>query len=233
VNGTVLVAVEQKDASGIDRVQRAALAGADGSFVFCPLPAGTYDVVIVGTRTDGALYEPSIITGVSVGSTTGAVNLYALASAALSSATLNGAVTSQNSSNAGTVADVELSVLETISAVTYTIPLAPTSTQNAATLSVETAPSSGTVMCPTGTNCADFTLQVSAGAASVGAWSSGGTVLSPNVTLATYQIDGAAVVPSSGGVADCSPSEQTTPAFILSAGGVTVPVPTLAFTSCQ
>jgi len=233
VSGTVVVAVEQKDASGIDRVQRAALAGPDGSFVFCPLPAGTYDVVIVGTRADGALYEPSIITGVSVGSTTGPVNLYALASAALSSATLNGTVTSQNSNNAGTVVDVEVSVLETINAVTYTIPLAPTSTQSAATLSLETAPSSGTATCPTGTDCADYSLGVSAGSANVGAWSSGGTVLSPNVTLATYQIDGAAEVPSSGGLADCTPAEQTTPAFTLSAGGITVPVATLVFTSCQ
>jgi hypothetical protein len=233
VNGAVLVAVEQKDAGGIDRVQRAELAGADGSFVFCPLPAGAYDVVIVGTRSDGGLYEPSIITGVSVGSTTGAVNLYALASATLSSARLNGAVTSQNSSNAGTVVDVELSVLETINTVTYTIPLAPTSTQNAATLSLETAPSGGTLMCPVGTDCADYTLEVSAGAANVGAWSTGGTTLTANVTLAAYQIDAAAFVPSSGGSSDCSPSEMTTPAVILTAGGSTVAAPTLAFTMCQ
>jgi hypothetical protein len=233
VNGTVLVAVEQKDATGIDRVQRATLAGSDGSFVFCPLPAGSYDVVIVGTRADGALYEPSIVTGVSLGSTTGSVNLYALASPALSAATLTGTVTSQNGSNAGTVADVELSVLETVNATTFTIPLAPTSTQNAATLSVETAAPSGTLTCPAGTDCADYSLDVSAGSANVGAWSSGGTTLAANVTLATYKIDASAFVPSSGGVADCSPSEQTTPAFTLTAGGVTVPVQTLPFTMCQ
>src|SRR5947207_63761 len=158
VDGTVLVAVEQKDAGGIDRVQRATLAGADGSFVFCPLPAGTYDVVIVGTRSDGALYEPSIITGVSVGSTTGSVALFALASATLSSSTLKGTVTSQTAAMAGTVADIELSVLETANSVTYTIPLAPTSIQNAATLSVETAPSGGTITCSNGTDCANYSM---------------------------------------------------------------------------
>ena len=233
VNGMVLVAVEQKDASGVDRVERATLAGTDGSFVFCPLPAGTYDVVIVGTRTDGALYEPSIVTGASVGSTTGSVSLYALSSAVLSSVTLTSTVTSQNSSNTGTLADVELSVLETLNATTYTIPLAPTSTQAAATLSVETAAPSGTLTCPAGTDCADYSVDVSAGSANVGAWSSGGTTLTANVTLATYKIDASAFVPSSGGTADCSPSEQTTPAFTLTAGGVTVPVQTLAFTMCQ
>jgi hypothetical protein len=233
VNGKVVVAVEQKDAGGIDRVQRATLAGADGSFVFCPLPAGTYDVVIVGTRGDGAIYEPSIITGVSVGSTTGSVNLYALASAALSAATLTGTVTSQNSSSAGSAADIELSLLETVNAVTYTIPLAPTSTQDSATLSFETAPSSGTLTCPAGTDCADYALEVSAAAANVGAWSAGGTSLTPNTTLAAYQIDAAAVVPSSGGLADCSPADLTTPAMILTAGGSTLAAPTLAFSMCQ
>ncbi len=233
VSGSVMVALEQKDAAGIDRVQRATLAASDGSFVFCPLPAGTYDVVIVGTRSDGAIYEPSIITGVAVGSTTGNVNLFALASASLSVSTLNGTVTSQNSSNAGTVADVELSVLETVNAQTYTIPLAPTSTQNSATVSVETAAPSGTLTCPTGTDCANYSLAVSSGSANVGAWSSGGTSLAANITLATYKMDGLAFVPSSGGAADCSPSEQTTAAFTLTAGGSIVAVDPLAFTSCQ
>jgi hypothetical protein len=233
VNGRVLVAVEQKDAAGIDRVERATLAKADGSFVFCPLPAGTYDVVIVGTRADGALFEPSIITGVSVGSTTGDVNLYAISSAVHSSAKLSGKVTSQNGSNAGTVTDVELSVLETLHGSTYTIPLSPTSSQNAATLTVETAAPDSILTCPMNTYCADYTMQVAAGSANVGAWTSGGTVLKANVTLATYKIDGIAFVPSSGGVLDCSPSEVTTPAFTLTAGGVTVPVATIGFTMCQ
>lgn len=233
VDGSILVAVEQKDAAGIDRVQRATLAGSDGSFVFCPLPSGTYDVVIVGTRSDGAIYEPTIITGVSVGSTTGSVNLFALSSAALSSSTLNGTVTSQNSSNAGTVADSDLSVLETLNSVTYTIPLAPTSTQDSATLAVETAAPGSGLTCPNGTDCANYTLAVSSGAANVGAWSSSGTTITANITLATYKIDALAFVPSSGGVADCSPSEQTTAAFTMTAGGSTVAVDALAFTACQ
>lgn len=233
VDGTVTVAVEQKDANGIDRVQRAALANTDGSFVFCPLPAGTYDVVIVGTRSDGAIYEPSIITGVSVGSTTGTVHMFALASAALSSSTLNGTVTSQNASNAGTVADVELSLLETVNAATYTIPLAPTATQNSATLAIETAAPGGTLTCPANTDCANYSMQVSSGAANVGAWTSSGTTLNGNVTLATYKVDGTAFVPSSGGVTNCSPSELATTPLTLTAGGSSVAIDPLAFTGCQ
>ncbi|HWT65839.1 MAG TPA: DUF4382 domain-containing protein, partial [Terracidiphilus sp.] len=51
VNGSVLVALEQKDTAGVDRIVMSTLANADGTFVFCPLPTGTYDVVIVGTRS--------------------------------------------------------------------------------------------------------------------------------------------------------------------------------------
>lgn len=191
--------------------------------------------MIVGTRADGALYEPSIITGVSVGSTTGSVSLFALSSAALSSATLSGTVTSQNSATpaAGTVTDVELSVLETVSSITYTIPLAPTSTQDAATLTLETAAPGGSLTCPANTYCANYSMNVSSGSANVGAWTSRGTVLNGNITPATYKIDGAAFIPSAGGILDCSPSEVTTTALILSAGGTSVSVPTIGFTMCQ
>ena len=127
MSGAVIVALEQKDTTGVDRIFMSMLANADGTFVFCPLPAGTYDVVIVGTRTsDAALYEPSIVTGISVGSTTGNVSLYLPAITTTSSAALSGLVTSQTSTMTATVADVQLSALETVSTVTYTIPLPPT-----------------------------------------------------------------------------------------------------------
>jgi hypothetical protein len=233
VNGTVVVSLEQKDSTGVDRVQRAALAGADGSFVFCPIPSGTYDVVIVGTRSDGSLYEPSIVTGVSVGSTTGTVDLFAPAAAALSFATLTGTVTSQTSASAATVADVDLSLLETIGGTAYTIPLPPTSTQSAATLSLETGPSTSTLTCPAGTDCAAYSMDTPAAGATLGAWSSTGTTLTPNAALAIYKLDGIAYVPSSGGTLDCTPSELTSAALILTAGGSTVAVPTATFTGCQ
>lgn len=233
VSGTVVVAVEQKDSTGVDRIQRAALAGTDGSFVFCPLPSGTYDVVIVGTRSDGSIYEPSIVTGVAVGATTGTVDLFAPAASALSFVTLSGEATSQTSSNAGTVADIELSVLETTNSVSYTIPLPPTATQNAATLSLETGPSTSALTCPTGTDCASYAVKVPAGSANIGAWSASGTTLTASNNLAIYKLDSKAFVQSSGGTVDCSPSELTSAALPLSAAGATVTVPTFAFSGCQ
>lgn len=234
VTGSVIVALEQKDSTGVDRLTMSTLVNADGSFVFCPLPTGTYDVVIVGTRTDGVLYEPSIVTGVATGATTGTVNLYLPAVTATSSADLAGVVTSQNGSSAATVADVGLSALETVNSTAYTIPLPPTSTQNAATLSVETAPSTGTLTCPTATDCAAYTLQVPSGGPYLGAWSSSGVTLTQSSLLAAYVLDGMAFAPSSGGTADCSPSEVTSAISTLSgAGPFSVTGLTLAFIGCQ
>ena len=234
VSGTVLVAMEQKDATGVDRVTMSTLAATDGSFVFCPLPSGTYDVVIVGTRTGGTLYAPSIVTGVATGSTTGTVNLNLPTVTATSSANLAGIVTSQNGSVAGTTADVQLSALETVNSVVYTIPLPLTSTQSSASLALETASSTSSLTCPTGTDCVSYTMQLSSGGPYYGAWSSSGATLAQSSLQASYLVDGMAFVPSSGGTADCSLSEIKSSAITLGATGpYSVTVPTINFTGCQ
>ncbi len=235
VNGTVMVAVEQKDSTGVDRVQRSILANADGSFVFCPLPSGTYDIVVVGTRADGSLYEPAIVTGVSVGSTVGTVNLFlptvAPGVTATTAAQLNGVVTSQNSSNAGTVADIELSVLESVNGTVYTIPLPPTATQSSATMSVETESGAS---CTVGTDCVSYSLTTPTGAPYLGAWTSTGITLTVVGSSASYVIDGNAFVPSSGGTSDCNPTEIKTAVTTLAITGQgTVSLQPLAFTQCM
>ena len=198
VIGSVFVAVEQKDSGGVDRVIQSTTANADGSFVFCPLPAGTYDIVIAGSRTsDGALYSPTIVTGVSVGSTTGNINLNPPTLAAASSvANLTGLVTSQNNATpaAATSIDVSLSALETVNSVTYTIPQQPTTTPFYATTQVVTTVVGpvGTppVACPASTNCINYSLPVPSGGAFSGAWSAGGVTLTQSAPLASYAVDG-------------------------------------------
>lgn len=234
VVGMVSLSVEQKDSTGIDRVIQSVNANADGTFVFCPLAAGTYDVVVVGTNTSGSspvFYEPAIVTGVSVGATTGTIKLFLPSGASMAS--LGGQVTSQNSLTppAGTVADVNVSALTTVGSATYTIPLPPTSTQSAATLAVETVASAS---CPSATDCMNYTLNVPSGGVSVGAWSSSGVTLSANAALASYSVDGTAIIPGSGGTADCSPSEVTTTATALTgAGPYSLTGINLAFKSCH
>jgi hypothetical protein len=232
VNGSVLVALEQKDAAGVDRIVMSTMANADGTFVFCPIPAGTYDVVIVGQRVDGVAYHPSIVTSIANGQTTGNVILYAATVGTQGSAALAGTVTSQNSANAGTVTDVALSALETVGTTTpstFTIPLIPNVQQPSATLSVVTASSSS---CPTATDCVKYSMTLPAGGPYIGAYSASGVSLTLSAPLATYVVDSLAFVPSAGGVMDCTPPEQKTQAYAL-ASNFSLTVQTLAFTQCQ
>lgn len=225
VNGNVMVALEQKDSAGIDRVVMTTMANADGSFVFCPIPAGTYDVVVVGVGATGAAYNPSVVTGVANGQTTGIVNLYA---SAQGTATFTGLVTSQNSSNAGTVADVNLTALEATSGgATYTIPDLPVTQPFSAILTVETAASTSSLSCPSGTDCAAYSLVVPSGGAYIGAYSTSGSTLTQSAALGSYVIDG---------IADtCTPSEAKSQTFALAGTGpFTIKVSNaLALTACQ
>ena len=227
VDGQVMVALEQKDSAGVDRIVMTTMANtADGSFVFCPIPAGTYDVVIVGMSTAGVAYQPSVVTAVANGQTTGTVKLYP---GTAGTATFTGMVTSQNSSNAGTVADVQLSALEAdaTSGSTFTIPLLPTATQSSATLMVETAASSGTLNCPSGTYCANYTMEVPAGGLYIGAYATTGSTLTQSAALATYTIDGVTET--------CTPTEVKSAATTLTGTGpfnITISN-ALAFGACQ
>lgn len=232
ISGTVLVALEQKDPGGVDRVVMATLANADGTFVFCPIPAGTYDVVIVGENVAGLAYGPSIVTGVANGRTTGSVNLYPGTTGSLGAVRFSGTITSQNSSNQGTVIDAQLSALETdTTGAVYTIPLLPSLQQSSATLALGTA-SGGS--CAAGTDCASYSILLPVGGPYIGAYSATGVTLTQSAPLATYILDGLAFVPSSGGAPDCTPPEQKTPPYALTLGGsFNIAAQTLAFTQCQ
>ena len=196
--GTAWVAVEQKDSAGVDRVIQSTIANADGTFVFCPLAAGTYDVVVSGLRSsDGALYPPTIITGVAVGDTTGNISLNPPALAAASSyANLNGLVTSaSNGSPAAAISiDVSLTALATVNGAVYTIPQQPAATPFYGVSQVVTTVAGpvGTppAACPSGTDCMNYSLPVPSGGAYIGAWSAGGTTLTQPAPLASYAVDG-------------------------------------------
>jgi hypothetical protein len=236
IAGSAVVSIEQKDSTGVDRIIMSTPVAADGSFVFCPLASGSYDVVITATRNDGVMYQPAIVTGVSVGSTVGTVKMAVPSATATSTATVHGTVSSQSSATpaAGTVADVELSALETVSTATYTIPLPPTSAQSSTTMAVETAASTGTTTCPSGTDCVNYSMVLPSAGASIGAWSSSGVSLTAGAGLAAYVVDGNAVVPGSGGTADCSPTEVKSQTVTLAGGGpFTATASTLGFVQCQ
>ncbi len=243
VNGKVMVALEQPDSKGVDRVVMSTMASSNGTFAFCPIPAGTYDVVVVGMNSSGQAYQPSIVTGVKNGETTGTIDLYASTGGSNGAVTLNGLTTSSTGTSAGagnaTQADVQLGLLEPASGssgTVYTIPLLPTSTQQSVTAAVQTAASTSSLTCPTNTDCAKYSLMAPAGGLYVGAWSSSGPTLTAGAQYASYMVNGMATVPESGGMADCSPSELTTKAQTVTAStGATITLGSsdnLAFMGC-
>lgn len=230
VSGTVMVALEQKDANGVDRLFMNTLTNASGQFVFCPLPLGTYDVVIVGETSAQAAYAPTVITGVSTGSALGSVQLHPQPTIASGAARLSGTVTSQNGANPPTATsiDVQLSALEQVStSLTVTVPQLP----NMANATLALTTESGTA-CPASTDCVSYTMPLPAAAPYVGAFSASGTTLAQSALPAAYTMDAIAFVPQSGGTADCSPGElQAAP--VTPVAGSTLPVATLAFKGCQ
>ncbi|HKE33380.1 MAG TPA: DUF4382 domain-containing protein [Candidatus Angelobacter sp.] len=235
--GTTVVALEQKDSSGVDRVIMETTADSSGGFVFCPVPAGTYDVVAVAVSGSQVDYGATVITGVQPGNSLGNVPLTAQAGANKAAASITGQVTTSTGS-AATAADITVSALQSItvnsSSFLVTIPLAP---QSAAAVVVPTATGAS---CPAKTDCATYTLMVPAANPSVGSFNTSGNQnpAPPATGVVNYTVDARAFVIGSGSTADCSPSDMqtnmtatSTPLTVVA--GTPVTAATLAFTGCQ
>ncbi len=233
VGGTTVVALEQNDGTGVDRLVMETLADSTGAFSFCPVAAGTYDVVISAVNGAGVAYAATVITGVQASSALGTVPL----TPALVPASITGVITTSTGS-AATTADLTLSALEPITvnsaSLLVTVPLAA---QSAVTANVTTAPGAS---CPANTDCVSYTLSVPAANPSVGAFSTSGhqTPAPPAAPPVQYTVDAMAFAPGMAGQADCSPSElrtnmtsTNTPLVVTS--GTSVTAATLAFTGCN
>ena len=242
INGIVTVTLEQKDTSGIDREVMSQTADSNGTWVICPVTMGNtsdpYDIVITAENSAGTMmYAPAIITGVSVGDTTGTVKLQP--GTTNSVVTLNGAVNSVNSSNTGVSIDVLSSVLEQVNSTWYTIPVTLEPASNPAqVLSQNPLTTAQTPSSPTLTNpacnpltayCASYSYGVPSSGAYYGAWSTTGTSLTAPTaaTPTTYKVDGIVT----GGT--CTQSELMTPA-VNSPFSTTLPtiMQTLSFAGC-
>jgi hypothetical protein len=56
IAGNVLVAIEQPDTAGVDRIVMQTAADANGNFRFCPLPTGIFDIVAVAVGPNDLPY---------------------------------------------------------------------------------------------------------------------------------------------------------------------------------
>ncbi len=234
VGGNTVVALEQNDGTGVDRVIMETVTDSTGQFVFCPVPAGTtYDVVVAAINGAGTAYAATVITGVQSGNSLGHVPL----TAAGAPASITGQITTSTGS-AGTGADLSLSALQPITENSATVMITtPLAQQSAATATLTTT--SGAT-CPANTDCASYTLSVPASNPSVGAFSTSGnqTPGPPASGAVNYTVDAVAFAPGSSSTLDCSPSDlqpsqTSTNAPLAVTAGNSVTAATLPFTGCQ
>jgi hypothetical protein len=232
-----IVALEQKDSSGVDRVIMETVTDASGTFVFCPVTNGMYDVVAVSINGTSGTYGATVITGVQPGNALGTVPLVAQGGGNKSPASITGQITT-GTGMAGTAADVSLSLLQPISlngsTLLVTVPLAA---QPASTAILATAAGAS---CPMKTDCASYTLSVAAANPSVGAFSNSGsqTPGAPAGGPVDYTVDAIAFVPGGMATLDCNPSvlqtsSTATNTSLAVTAGSSVTAATLAFTGCQ
>jgi hypothetical protein len=222
VGGNTIVALEQKDSAGVDRVVMETVTISSGGFSFCPVPQGTYDVVAVAIDGSGNTYAATVITGVQPGNSLGTVPL----TPANLPASISGQITTSTGST-GAAADLVVSALQSIgNSVLITVPLAQ---QSAATATLATAPDAA---CPN-VDCANYTLAVPAANPAIGAFNSAGNQLpaAPASGLVNYTIDVNAFVPGSAGQGDCSPSNMQTTLSVNA--GTPVTAATVPFVGCQ
>src|SRR5580704_7447714 len=153
-----MVALEQMDGSGVDRVILSTLSDANGNFALCPVPTGSYDLVVVAVNGAGIFYAATVTTGVQASTAVGDIPVTPqsiVIGANTGPASLTGVV--QTGSLSGPVSEIiTLSALQTVgingSNVLVTIPIVQ---QSVATANVTTTSGAS---CQSGFECTDFTL---------------------------------------------------------------------------
>jgi hypothetical protein len=219
IAGSVMVAIEQPDSTGVDRILMQTAADANGNFRFCPLPTGTFDIVIDAVTATNVPYNATAVLNVPNGVNLNTIPLVA-ETGATAPAALQGFVTATKGTSAATV-DVTLAALQTVALSgsgprQITVPLesinagATPAVDSTGTISVE-ANTSCPVGAPMNSNCAQYTLVVPASNPNVGIFSSSGvTYTAPASGDVLFTVDALAFVPMSGGTKDCMPSEIPT-----------------------
>jgi hypothetical protein len=229
VGGTTVVALEQKDSGNVDRVVMSTLADANGNFVLCPVPAGSYDLVVAAVNGGGVFYAATVTTGVQAGTAVGNIPLNPEPSgngANAGAASLTGLV--QTNGSSGAVSEtVALSALQTVdiagSNLLVTIPLVQ---QSVATSNVTT----GSGASCGGFDCIDFTLAVPGVNAFVGSFVGSGTLYVQSIG-GSYIVDGQPV-PHADGTPVCGQTDMMSSPVTVTPGNP-FPVGTLSFTGCS
>lgn len=230
-----VVLLEQPDSGGIDRVVDAGVSASDGTFIFCPLPPGNYDVVVDATTTTAlvtTVYGATVALHVPVGTALNNIPLVSEGTGTLTTipwSAITGQVTSAGSGGA-TVADIALSPLQSVTAggstVLVTVPAFAVSAQPP-TFTTSATPTPSTPACPTGTDCSNYSLMVPSGNPQVGAFSGGITYTAPAAPPVTYSLNA-----TTGNCTTSTPSPATVSSITVTPAATTSVGTVLTFTGC-
>ncbi len=223
---SIVVAAEKRDSTGVDRIVLEKLAHPqDGTFILCPLPEGTYDIVISGKDGLGVVYNATVLFSVPVGTAVGDIPLVPEEGYDTTAATITGEVTSSNSTGA-VPTDVAMSALQKAAPlggtdIWVTVPLLENSTP---LLSTAQGPH-----CPVHTACASYALIVPASNPLVGVYAGADTAYSdPAQGDVIYRVNARAF---NGSIPNCTPSSITSNDLVVTPGGTTT-VTDFSFTGC-
>jgi len=240
--GTVLVALEKKDATGADAIFLETTADSSGIFNFCPLPSGAmFDVVATAITATGVAYNATVVLGVPGGTNLGNIPLQAETGAATGPATLKGAVTALNGGSSASI-DATVTAEQQVTvgpggALLVAIPPLAGSTANIAVDSTTTGSCSSVMVA--GANCAPYTLVVPASNPEVGVFSGGVTKYTPPAGgMVGYTVRADAFAPMGGGATMCNPSSKSTnlnssSSPLVVTAGATTEVQEIDFTGCS
>ena len=236
-----VVLLEQPDSSGIDRVVNGGLTGADGTFIFCPVPNpdgnATYDIVIAAQTISSQLvtttYNATIAFRVPVGTALNSPPITLVPESTsptgFPGATITGQVTTAGAG--AVVGDVTLSALQQAtptggSPLLVTLPVLGALAQPPTIMTTDT-PAPGPA-CPASTDCFNYALVVPASNPQVGTFSGGSITFSaPLAGTVTYSLN--AIAPSCTGV---TPASGTIDAIAVTPGATAAVNTPLAFTGC-
>ena len=232
--GQVVVALEQKDAkTGIDHILMRTNAGSNGTFVLCPVPQGTYDLVAVGVDGASVSYSAGVETGIQAGQLAGQIPLVP----GSAQGTLQGTITAQNIGRppAGAQVAVQPVALQQLgeNGPTITVPVLPSqSAYDEAMLTVNRD------TCPTGVDCTAFSMQLPAISPNVVACSDQTAQFTQPSSNPGYMAESAALIPGSGGIPSCVATSLSVTATAQGRSIVLNPdqsttAATLAFTQCE
>jgi hypothetical protein len=215
----------------------AATADANGSFNFCPLATGTYDVVAVAINAKGVAYNATAVLNVPSGTALGQIPLIAETGNATGPGTIQGVGTATTGTAAASI-DVAFSALQTIQlsggiSRKISIPLEEGSALNLAVNSSTSCPP----LSPMNTNCANYTLVVPASNPSFGTFAAAGFTFSASAAGSVFYIVVADATKPAGG-STCMPSENTTDKDssgqqLKVTAGTTTTAQRIDFTSCS